>query len=114
MVASLLDAGSSEEWRERGNARFKAGDFAGAREAYTASIAAAPTCLAYANRAMAALKANDALAADADATAAIGLDATYLKAYQRRAAARQLMGRSLEACTRVPHLHHDVMPHAPL
>ena len=57
---------------------------------------------------MAALKANDALAADADATAAIGLDATYLKAYQRRAAARQLMGRSLEACIFSPHRCHGV------
>ena len=55
-AGSGAEAGSAEEWRERGNARFKAGDYAGAREAYTASLAVSPTCLAHANRAMAALK----------------------------------------------------------
>ena len=98
VVRRSPETAPAEEWRERGNARFKAGDYAGAREAYTASIAASATCLAYANRAMAALKTGDAAAADADCTAAIALDATYLKAYQRRAAARQLLGRRLEVC----------------
>ena len=43
-------------------------------------------------------QAGDAESAEADSTAAIGLDATYVKAYQRRAAARQMLGHRLQAC----------------
>ena len=43
------------------------------------------------------LQMGDAESAEVDSTAAIGLDATYIKAYQRRAAARQMQGRQLEA-----------------
>ncbi len=57
-TASDADTRSAEGWREAGNSRFKAGDYAGAREAYTASLAVSPTCLAHANRAMVALKAS--------------------------------------------------------
>ena len=61
------------------------------------SIAAGPSALAHANRAMAALKAGDAAAAEADCGAALELDGSYLKAWQRRAAARRALGRPLEA-----------------
>ena len=61
------------------------------------SIKAGPSAAAHANRAMAALKAGDALAAEADASAALDLDAGYLKAWQRRAAARAALGRRLDA-----------------
>ncbi len=56
-----------------------------------------PTAVAYANRAMAALKAGDAAAAEIDCTAALALDANNLKAWQRRAAARAKSGLLLEA-----------------
>ena len=56
-----------------------------------------PTAAAYANRAMAALKAGDAAAAEVDCTAALALDANYLKAWQRRAVARAKSGQLLEA-----------------
>lgn len=42
---------------------------------------------------MAALKLGDAAGAEADCTAALHLDGSYVKAYQRRAAARQLLNR---------------------
>ena len=61
------------------------------------SIEAEATCIAYANRAMAHLKADDAAAAEADCSAALQLDATYLKAWLRRASARKLLGRRLDA-----------------
>jgi hypothetical protein len=63
------------------------------QECYTASLEASATCLGYANRAMARLKLGHAAAAEADATAAIDMDPLYVKAYQRRATARKLLGR---------------------
>ena len=54
----------AEEQRERGNRLFKAGNYKAARTAYSDSIVAAPTHLAYANRAMAALKLKDYSAAE--------------------------------------------------
>lgn len=61
----------------------QAGKYAEARAAYSASIAAQPSHLALANRAMAALKLRDFAAAEADCTAAIELDAAYVKASRR-------------------------------
>ena len=61
------------------------------------SIEAEATCVAYANRAMARLKAGDATAAEEDCSAALQLDATYLKAWLRRSSARKLLGRQLDA-----------------
>lgn len=74
--------------RERGNRLFQGGDLLAARDAYTASIAAAPGAPALANRALMALKLKQWEAAEADASAAIQLDAGAWKAWQRRAAAR--------------------------
>ena len=61
------------------------------------SIEAQPTCVAFANRAMAHLKAGNAAAAEEDCSAALQRDATYLKAWQRRSSARRALGRQLDA-----------------
>lgn len=75
---------TADGWREEGNRHFKAGAFQQAADCYTASLALAPTCLAHANRAMALLKMGRQAEAEADCTAALGLDPSYVKAYQRR------------------------------
>lgn len=64
---------------------------------YTASIAAQPTAVTFANRAMARLKLGQPAEAEADCTQAIALDPRYLKAYQRRSAARRALSRLLPA-----------------
>ncbi len=74
----------AESWKEQGNEHFKAGEFSKAVAAYSQSLQLQPTCVAYANRAMAQLKLRQYEQADADCTAAIALDASYLKAWQRR------------------------------
>ena len=90
---------TAEGWKDRGNELFKGGSYEAARDAYSASIKSAPTCLGYANRAMAELKLGDAVAAEMDCTAALNLDRSYIKAYQRRAAARQVLNRIPEVPT---------------
>jgi hypothetical protein len=55
-----------------------------ALDCYSSSLALAPTCLAYANRAMAELKLGQFREAEADCTQALRLDPLYVKAYQRR------------------------------
>jgi Tfp pilus assembly protein PilF len=55
------------------------------------------TVIAFANRSLASLKLGDAVSAEEDCTSAIALDSTYLKAWQRRAAARTALGRVLDA-----------------
>ena len=55
-----------------------------ALECYSASLGLAPSCLAYANRAMAELKLGRWAEAEADCTQALALDPGYVKAYQRR------------------------------
>lgn len=85
------------DWKERGNTQFRNRQYAAALESYTRSIDMQPTCIAYANRAMARLKLNQYGEAEQDASAALELDASYIKAWQRRAAARSALGRALEA-----------------
>ena len=55
-----------------------------ALDCYSSSLALSPTCLAYANRAMAELKLGKAKEAEEDCGQALLLNATYVKAYQRR------------------------------
>lgn len=69
----------AELWKDRGNKAFSAKNFAQAKQDYTQSLVLQPTCLAYANRAMAELKLEEFLAAEADCTEAIALDPTYVK-----------------------------------
>ena len=84
-------------WKEKGNAHFKKGAYGAARDCYSRSLELAPTAIAFANRAMAALKEGLLAEAEADCTRALELDPMYLKAYQRRGAARKGLGRPLPA-----------------
>eukprot|EP00208_Stichococcus_sp_RCC1054_P009095 CAMPEP_0206152564 /NCGR_PEP_ID=MMETSP1473-20131121/39391_1 /ASSEMBLY_ACC=CAM_ASM_001109 /TAXON_ID=1461547 /ORGANISM="Stichococcus sp, Strain RCC1054" /LENGTH=720 /DNA_ID=CAMNT_0053550125 /DNA_START=128 /DNA_END=2291 /DNA_ORIENTATION=+ len=83
---------AADKHRERGNRLFQGGDYQAARDAYTASIAAAPGAPALSNRALMALKLRDWAAAELDASAAVDLDVGAWKAWQRRAAARLQLG----------------------
>lgn len=67
------------------------------------SIEAEATSVGYANRAMARLKAGEAAAAEEDCSAALRLDAAYVKAWLRRSAARKLLGRRLDAIDDLEH-----------
>ena len=69
----------AELWKDRGNKAFAASKFAEAKKNYTQSIALQPSCLAYANRAMAELKLGEFQAAEADSTQATALDPGYVK-----------------------------------
>ncbi len=51
----------------------------------------------YANRAMASLKLHDYKSAEADSTKSLELDPSFIKAWQRRGAARKALGRLREA-----------------
>lgn len=61
------------------------------------SIEAEKTSVGYANRAMASLKLGEAAEAEQDCTRSLALDPGYLKAWQRRAAARTSLGHLLDA-----------------
>ena len=90
-------ARSADSWREHGNAAFKAGDFRQAEAHYSASLRVAHTAAAFANRAMARLKLGMTAEAEADCTAALALEPTYVKALQRRAASHAARGQLLQA-----------------
>ncbi len=60
-------------------------------------IQAGESSTGYANRAMASLKLGEVADAEVDCTRALALDPNYLKAWQRRAAARAASGRLLDA-----------------
>lgn len=81
----------------QGNRLFKAGRFSDALACYSRSLALSPTSIAYANRAMAALKLEEYSEAEEDCTQAINLDKHYVKAYSRRGRARSHLGKWLEA-----------------
>ena len=88
------------EWKDRGNAYFKEGQYLRAIECYTECLALEPeNSVALSNRAMAHLKCDAHAAAADDCTAALALDPLSLKAYQRRATAAKAMGRYLEAAS---------------
>jgi Flp pilus assembly protein TadD len=82
----------ADEWKEKGNLLFKSGNYSTAIDCYTSSIEAEPTCVAYANRAMAHLKLNNYDFAIKDCTAALKLDENYVKAWLRRGAAQRELG----------------------
>lgn len=90
-------SGEADRCRERGNDRFRAGAWQEAVDAYTASLEAAPSAAAHANRAMALLKLLDYAGAEDDATAALELDQNYVKAWLRRGAARRGLGAAAAA-----------------
>lgn len=102
--ASQSQPTTAEGWKDRGNDLFRAGKYKEARVAYSTSLALDPSCLAYANRAMVALRLGDAAAAERDCTAALKLDGSYVKAYQRRAAARQKLEKLPEVRRSLAHV----------
>ena len=71
-------------WKDAGNAHFKRGRHREAVDCYSRSLELQPSCLAFANRAMARLKLGHAAEAEADCSQAVALDPLYVKAYQRR------------------------------
>ncbi len=75
---------SAEGWKDAGNAAFKRGQYREAADCYSRSLALQPSCLAFANRAMARLKLGQAAEAEADCSQALALDPLYVKAHQRR------------------------------
>lgn len=79
----------SNQFKDQGNECFKSGEFLEAIQFYTKSIQSKPSSIAYANRAMAYLKLEDYIQAEKDSTQSIRLDASYVKAYLRRGAARK-------------------------
>ena len=84
--------------KERGNDWLKKGDYSKAIERYTAGMTLDPSnAVLPANRAMALLKTSQFGAAETDCTLALSIDRTYVKAFQRRAAARTGLSRLQEA-----------------
>ena len=84
--------------KERGNEWLKKGDYLKAIERYTAGMALDPAnAVLPANRALALLKTSQFGPAETDCTLALSIDRTYVKAFQRRAAARTGLARLQEA-----------------
>lgn len=88
---------TAEGWKDRGNNLFKVGELESARLCYDKSLTLAPSCLAYANRALIYLKQGHYLECELDCDRAILLDPEYSKAYQRRGTARKFLGKWMEA-----------------
>ncbi|CAM6088883.1 unnamed protein product [Calypogeia fissa] len=91
---ALPDAASE---KDLGNDYFKEGKYVRAIDCYSRSIALQPTAVAYANRAMAAIKIRRFEDAELDCTEAIALDDRYTKAYARRGTARRELKKYLAA-----------------
>jgi tetratricopeptide (TPR) repeat protein len=87
----------AEEWREKGNVLYKRGDTTGAEACYTHSLTYNKTAAALSNRAMCRNKVGKYREAEDDASAAIEVDNTYVKAYHRRAAARRGQNKKEQA-----------------
>jgi len=84
--------------KERGNDWLKAGNYQKAVESYSAGMALDPSnAVLPANRAMALLKTSQFASAETDCTLALSIDRTYVKAFQRRAAARTGLVKLQEA-----------------
>ncbi|KJE93150.1 hypothetical protein CAOG_003979 [Capsaspora owczarzaki ATCC 30864] len=78
-----------------GNECFNKSDFAGALEWYDRGLGLAPTtAVLHANRAMVLLKLERFKDAEAACTSCLGCDPAYIKAFSRRATARQALGLS--------------------
>lgn len=80
--------------REDGNAHFRAGRFLDAVTCYTRCVALNPrNVVAYSNRAMAYLRLKEFARAEEDCTSALAIDPEHIKSIQRRATARNSLGR---------------------
>eukprot|EP00903_Cladosiphon_okamuranus_P005495 g5477.t2 len=83
-----------KEERERGNAKFGQGDFEGAVKCYTRCVGMnSKSSLAFSNRAMSYLKLKEFGKAEADCDSALRLDPRHVKSLQRRATARNALGK---------------------
>ncbi|KAL6778214.1 RPAP3 [Auxenochlorella protothecoides x Auxenochlorella symbiontica] len=83
---------STEGLREEGNEHFRKGRLNEAAASYTTSLKLKPTPAAFANRAAVYLKRREWDRAEADCSACLELDAGFVKAYHRRATAREALG----------------------
>lgn len=91
-------AAKASALKDQGNKLFQARYYDDAIACYSQSIDALPTAVAFANRAMAYLKLERfPIEAEADCSAALLLDATYVKAWHRRGTARKQLGKLLDA-----------------
>jgi stress-induced-phosphoprotein 1 len=82
---AYVDPAKALEAKERGNQKFKSGDFAGAVAEYSEAIQRDPVCAVYrVNRAAALTKLTDFGRALEDAEKACELDPKYVKAYARK------------------------------
>jgi tetratricopeptide (TPR) repeat protein len=80
---------AATRYKDKGNKLFKSNKYKEAIASYTASIDAHPTCLAYANRALARLTLKQYTLAMPDCTSALSIDPTYVKALLRRGTAHK-------------------------
>ncbi|CAG5111167.1 Oidioi.mRNA.OKI2018_I69.chr2.g5500.t1.cds [Oikopleura dioica] len=84
----------AEEYKNEGNAHFKAGEFEKAIESYTMSLSLdVSNAIFAANRAMAYMKVKKYREAEEDCTRALKHDASYEKALFRRAQCRNELGK---------------------
>ena len=84
--------------KEKGNVQFKEKKYAAAIACYTRGLESDPdNAVLLANRAMAHLNMKQHVDAELDCTRCIALDKTFIKAYQRRASAREALGKFKEA-----------------
>lgn len=101
-VISETDENSKREYamyeKDLGNQYVKQGSWDKAIESYTRAINSYPEdAIFYANRALCYLKKDKFNEVVTDCTLSLHLDDTYVKAYQRRAVARQKLGNLVEA-----------------
>ncbi|KAJ0399036.1 hypothetical protein P43SY_006907 [Pythium insidiosum] len=87
----------AEALKTQGNEALQHFKFAAAVDLYTAAIALFPTAIYYANRAAAHMKNESYGLAIDDASAALELDSTYIKAYYRRGSANLALGHHKKA-----------------
>ncbi|KAH1007207.1 hypothetical protein HUJ04_004473 [Dendroctonus ponderosae] len=84
--------------KEKGNVHVKSKEWDRAINCYTKAINLySYDPVFYANRALCYLKKNSFIAAEEDSTLSLRLDGTYVKALLRRAAAREGLGKALQA-----------------
>lgn len=91
-TATAADAELAE--RERGNAEFNGGNFAAAVKIYTKCIGMkSRNYIAFSNRAMALLKLKEYVKAESDCSCALAIEPNHVKSLQRRATARNALGK---------------------
>lgn len=97
-MAELSDIKTTaDSLKDEGNKFLKENKLSSAVEKYTEAIGVLPTAVYYSNRAQAYIKQESYGLAIADATSAIQLDNTYIKAYYRRGSANFALGKSKAA-----------------